>query len=409
MKKNSLFALIGVTVLIIVVAVLFKPEEKTQASKQTGEYFVAGLLDKLNDIERITVASRDDTFDLILQDDKTWGLITKNNYPVKVEDVRKLLVGTANMKKIEPKTKNPKLYAKLDVGKIDKDSASTLVTLYNGKEKVAQYYLGKRHGKSSNDEMYVRMKGDAESWLVSEYVSVNKSPLEWLKKEVSDIDSKRIHSVTVTPNKGEAFTVYKDSYDESNFKLQDLPKGKEIQSAFMVNDVANTLGKIKLEDVTTDNTKDPNQDSLYSAVMETFGGMRVSMHVKKIDEKYYAKLEAQYDESLIKMPEPEKPVQTADDKKSADREAAKKAADKKKAREKAMAAYNKKVEERKKMLEQAKTDAAKYAKEWAKWTYVISEPSATAIGKQKQDLYKKEEEKNNSAAKKPAMPKASPH
>jgi len=79
---------------------------------QAGTLMFPALLDRVNDVTEVEVTSGGKTYRLA-REDSGWVAPDRDGYPLDGDKVHQLLVGTAGLERIEPKTGNPELYVKL--------------------------------------------------------------------------------------------------------------------------------------------------------------------------------------------------------------------------------------------------------------------------------------------------------
>ena len=302
MKPKTLLILAAITLVVIVGAAFFG-KEKTDKPNQSGELVFPGLMAQINDIVEMTIETKEQTVTLVRQDEK-WSVKEKGGYPASFEKVKPVLIGMAELRIREPKTKNPDLHEKLGLQDYNAEgSSSTLITLKaKGANTVATMLLGnERPGKGTptQSELYIRKPDDPQTWLVSGKLPIEKIADEWLEKDILKIASKRIKRVYVTHPGGETLKVYKDTPDALDFKVRDFPKGKKVNSQFNVNNVANTLAQLAIEDVKKSDELKFSSKSGLQAVVETFDGLRLTVETMNKDEVVYSKIAAAFDPTLV--------------------------------------------------------------------------------------------------------------
>ena len=305
MRQSRTFILLGVaTAVVVAAAILTRPKPSTVS--QNGGSLFPDLSAKINDTAAVEVSSAGEKFTLERKD-KRWVVSAKSGYPAAVNEVRKLLLGMAQLRRLEPKTSNPKLYDKLELGDPSaKGGTSVQYTVEGaGKQPLASLVIGKRrpaNGNSSASELFVRVPGDPQTWLVVGNVPVHKTAREWLDKVLLKIKPGRVRRVTVTHSGGEEVRVEKKAPGEADFELQNIPEGRELDSKYMVNSVARTFADLSLDDVQPASGVDFDKSPGVTAVLETFDGLRVTMRTRKDGDKTLARLAASFDPALVAAP-----------------------------------------------------------------------------------------------------------
>ena len=302
MKPKTLMVLAGITLMVIFGAVFFGQEREDKPA-QSGEFVFPDLMKMINDVVEMTIETNDETVTLVKKDNR-WGVKEKGGYAAAFEKIKPVLIGMAELKIREPKTKNPDLYEKLGLQDQNAEgSSSTRITLKTkDANAVATLLLGNQRpakGAPSVSEMYIRIPGDPQTWLVTGKLPIEKVASEWLEKDLLNIVSKRIQRVVVTHPDGETLTVYKDIPDAIDFTIVDLPKGSKVSSQFNVNNIATTLAQLTMDDVKKSDDMEFRFKPGSRAVLETFDGLRLTLETMKEDETIFGKIVAAFDPALV--------------------------------------------------------------------------------------------------------------
>ncbi|HEY6985137.1 MAG TPA: hypothetical protein VH375_03570, partial [Rhodanobacteraceae bacterium] len=200
---------------------------------------------------------------------------------------------------------------------------------------------------------------------------------------------------------------------DANFKLQDVPKGREPGSEYTVNGVASTLAALRFDDVVPAADAMPGDKPLH-AHYATFDGIAIDVTAWEKDGKDYAQLVAQLDDDRANQ---HIAAQQAKDKADYDAQvAAQKTSpsDASKAADAKTAASPEPVKpasvaDPAKDREQKLADIGKEVSDlnvrFKDWTFVLPPYKYASINKSTDDLLKAPEEKKDD--KKPAAPKKS--
>ena len=312
MKSKTIGLLAGITLVGIVLAVLANREPSPNIP-QSGQLVFPDLMSVVNDVNEVVIETKEQTITLV-RGEQTWGVKEKANYRADVEKVKKVIVGLADLRILEPKTKTPELYGRLGLqGYGEEGSTSKMVTLKTAENPEAvKLVVGNQKPAKGNPRMsdiYVRKPDDPQTWLVIGNLPLENVPGEWLDTEVTALTTKRVRQVTVSHPKGETLHLSKAKPDDLDFSLDSIPDGFKISSQFNVNNVVGTLVQLSLEDVKPQTEVDFVANPGVSVVLETFDGLRLHVHTTKQDEHVWAKLSAEFDANLIQplesSPKPE--------------------------------------------------------------------------------------------------------
>ena len=287
------------------VALVVWTRDQPQAPAGAGEPLFPGLMERVNDVTEIGVTSAEGRFTVSL-DAGRWVVAEKSGYPAEAATVRRFLIGVAELSRLEPKTRNPELYAKLDLEDVDVEGAkSTGFVLRDADGAVlAQWLLGKsRPAKVDPErrELYVRLAGDAQTWLAEGVVQADRRAVAWLSQGVLEIDRDRIRRVTVEHADGGEVRVERPDPAENDFELQAVPAGKRVEYPFAVNDLATSFSALRLDDVAAEPTVDFSAPAA-KATLLTFDGLRVELERGRRDDEPFVRLTAAFDETAVAAP-----------------------------------------------------------------------------------------------------------
>lgn len=375
----------GIISIVLIGAALFMSQQKGTTPSQTGRPVFPGLMTKINDVAEISISSQTGTI-TIVQEGESWGVKEKHNYPANMEKVREAVIGLGELKILEAKTQKPELYNKLGLEDVEAEkSVSTGVTLKDSAgTSLAEVIIGKQRpskGNPSQDEVYVRKPGNPQTWLALGKFSVEKIPSEWLDKDVSEVAPKRVRRVNIVHPDNSKLVLEKDKPDELDFKVANLPKGKEIQSQFAINNIVSTVTSLSLDDVKPTSEISFDEKTVVMANFETFDGLEGTVKLLRKDEKNYVKISAAFNPDLIWKPEPEKETESKTSAKGDGEDGQEKDGETKEA--------SKPQPPKIKPEAEVQTEIETLNKKVGNWVYLIPKFRADTILKKPEDLIKK--------------------
>ena len=309
MKSKTIGILAGITILGIIGAILANRGPASHLPN-SGELLFPELLSMVNEVNEVVVETKDQTVTLV-RGENAWGVKEKAGFRADLEKVKQTLIGLAELRILEPKTKNPGLYDRLGLqDKEQEGSLSTTLTLKTpDNPEAALVIVGNQRPAKGNPRMsdiYVRQPGDPQTWLVMGNLPLEKVAVEWLDKEITALMSKRVHRVRVTHPGGETLLVSKDKPEDLDFQLDAVPSGFKVTSQFTVNNVVGTLAQLSLEDVKKEGDVNFQGQPGVKTVLETFDGLRLHVQTAKEEDKIFGKVFAEFDPTLVR-PENAKP------------------------------------------------------------------------------------------------------
>lgn len=294
MNRKTLIGLVvaAIVALALAIAVGHFNQPARSGDAAASDYLVPGLRDHVNDVGKIVVkGAGDKTLATLERGDKGWTLAEKGRYAVDSGKLRDLLLKLADARLVEQKTANKDKYAALGVQDVADASAKGVLVELSGLAQPVGVIIGDAnpHGGS-----YVRRAGDAQSWLTTATLSVDKEPANWLHKDIAAIPSSRIASVTLTHADGSTVKIAKAAESDANFTLADVPKGREAGDAFTINGIAGALDGLRFDDVLPAKDAAPDANPL-KARFETFDGIVVDVTAWEYGGKHRATFVASLD------------------------------------------------------------------------------------------------------------------
>jgi hypothetical protein len=409
MNQKTLIGLVVAALAAIVAAIALNHSSRPRSETiEASTWLVPALRDHVNDVNKLVVTGAESKVLATLERGANgWTLAQKGGYPADTGKLRAFLLKLADAKRLEQKTSNKDKYAVLGVEDVAAKDAKGVEVEVDGLAQPLKVIVGTADPRGGT---YVRLAGEAESWLTSTSLTVEKGAAEWLQKDLSDIPATRIASIAITHADGSRATVSKNAESDANYTLADIPKGREPGSEYTINGLASVLAGLRFDDVLPAKDAVPGDKPL-KARYATFDGLVVDVIAWEKDGKDHAQFVASLDEVQA-----DKGIATAQAKAKADYEAATAAAadaSKKDAKgagndapAKPLAISDPKKDHDDRLAGVAKQVADLNAR-FNGWTYVLPAYKYANINKSLSDLLKPLEEKKADAAEKP-KPAAKP-
>ena len=234
--------------LVVLGALALIAQYDPQPPSPGGGLLLPGLADDLDQVTQVAImgAGSEPVATLLRGEDGNWSVAEKNGYPADVEKVHHTLISLAESRIVEPKTANPEFYDRLGVEDVGSGDAGGLSVTLSGTDSTANVIVGDSEGAA---QRYVRIAEQAESFLIDRDPEVGSETADWLATEILAIPGSRIARVTVTHPDGEVVSVSKADSEQTNFDVEAIPEGRELQYASIANVMGTVLASLRLQDV----------------------------------------------------------------------------------------------------------------------------------------------------------------
>ena len=262
-----------------------------------GEAAIPGLLKKINEVKKIIIEHSGGNITLISVEGG-WTVEEVSSYTARTVKIKRAILGLAQLKLSEPKTRLKKNYSKLELlDPITKESKSKRVHLLDIKGRtIGNIIVGKRRPSISGNAgggLYLRNPGKSQTWLAEGDVDISNNITEWLERKIVNLNSKRVKTVTIRHADGEILEVSKETAEELLFSLESIPVNKKIASKTEPSTIGKALENLVLDDVKKEAFAPP-LDVAKSLIADftTFDGLTIRLHLFNQDERFWIVIKA---------------------------------------------------------------------------------------------------------------------
>jgi hypothetical protein len=209
MRPLTTIALVVVAVIAIAGGWYFgaRPAQPGMTEIALGRLVFPNLAGVLQDTARVEIKHQDTTLVIARQGD-TWVLPDRGGYPVQQSKMHEMLTAMTELRITEPRTSDPTEYSRLGVeDPAGTSSTSNLVRLLDASGKpIAELIVGHRRVRTQGnvpEDVYIRLPGASQSWLAEGNLEVDADPQIWIDRDITNVDSAKIASVSVTRDGGQ--------------------------------------------------------------------------------------------------------------------------------------------------------------------------------------------------------------
>lgn len=298
MNRHRVLVLGVVTALALGAALWSNRTQQPERDVALSQPLVPGLEQDINEVSALRVRGPGDVLlASIRRTDAGWVLAEKDDYPVDANVLREYLLKLARAKRVEAKTDNPALYYKLGVEEISvKDHPGSQIEI-DGLAQPVKLILGRNVPRGAGT--YARHVSEAQSWQSDADLAVEKTPANWLQRELVDLASGRVLRVSVQPATGPALQIVRaEPGGGGDFALANLPKGREPASEFVADATAGLLSGLRFDDVLRTADAPAPAEGLTTARFEAEDGLVLALTAWKSGDATRATLAATLDEAV---------------------------------------------------------------------------------------------------------------
>jgi len=284
MTRKTIQVLAALVVALVLLILVVDHGDESSSLTQ-GRALLPAFAEHANSAQQVRIVTADADPVTLRQVSGEWVNNARDDYAVDIGKLRPLIVALADARIVEEKTSDPAHYENLGVGDPDDGGKGTKI-IVEGEDFSYTVIFGE---SAQGNYRYARLAGEATSYLIDQNPTIPSTTNEWLLADILDINSEQIRSVAITHDDGETIVIDKDTEDQTDFTVRDIPAGRELSYATVANGIAATLSSLEFDDVRK--ALDVPYDT--SAVFETWEGLQVTARVRTEGEESWVAFTAE--------------------------------------------------------------------------------------------------------------------
>ncbi len=291
MRPRTLKILGVVALLALAAAWWLSRDGETAARDPVGGKFLDGYREKINEIVKIEV---DDGEEPLVVERRGTGWVDprRGGYPVKTDEVKRLLVALNQLEKKEAKTSDPQLHGKLQLAlEGDEESRGKVLRVWAaGADAPGWEFVVGMPKWTPVRGIYLRRLNEDQCWFVTGELQLPYAPTAWLDKEIANVNQLDVARMTLVSG-AVPFTIARPD-SETPWTLAEMPAERTLKEPSPFNQLANSLGYLNFDDVAPADDARFARDPDLTAEFECFNGAKLRLTGWKTDERLWARLEA---------------------------------------------------------------------------------------------------------------------
>jgi hypothetical protein len=270
-----------------VIAFLARPRPRLVPD---ADVLLPTLAQRINDSAAIELASGASTLRLERTGD-SWIVPDKTGLPARLDKIRPLLIGLAEMQATNPKTTNPDMYHRIGVAEPSPLTEGTRVTVYtDANETLGSVIVGHATKEGAAELRYVRLPDEPQSWLSPAKIEVLTDPLHWMDRALTRIDGAQVQSMYVTHPDGDELGLSRADSAQTNFDVAPIPAGSKLRSPGIADPMTRALTNLNFDDVRK--AAGDLQGVPTEIVVTTFDGLVITIQIYDMAGQKWAHLAA---------------------------------------------------------------------------------------------------------------------
>jgi hypothetical protein len=288
MSNKKLLILGVVAAIMVVLTVIVQTAGKIAPQRRSSEdaYVIQGL--ETSDIAGIVIGAGEDAVRLVRQG-PVFAVASKGGYPAVTRKINSLLTTCMTIRTIELITSDPDNHEKLEV---TEDKAGSVVKFLDKDEKVITgLVVGKTESPTAGT--YVRLVSDNDVYTVKDAPQIQDSPLDYVEKEIVNVDRDDVVTVTVT-GPDNSYTLKLEDGNDAKIVLENLPEGKKLKESD-AGSVFGALSNLSFQDVKTESQFARGKLQFNRTYVSKLKNSTVyTFDIAKADGETYIKCRAEY-------------------------------------------------------------------------------------------------------------------
>jgi hypothetical protein len=292
-RNLAILALVAVVTSLLAVVTLLEQARET-APHYREETFFPGLASHAGDVAHIKIVSKTGEIDLALKR-AGWVIANHDDYPASFDQVHQTVVAMAALLSLQPTTARADWLHNVGLDAPPRGDGVLISVMDTKGDNLASLILGKTQDigdPSGAIGVFVRKPDETQSWLVRSPYEFKSDLGDWFDKTVMNIDRARIQEVDVDPASGASYTVRRDTPSQSDFKLTDVPKGRDVADG-ATDGIASTVTGFAFDDVKPSRNFDFSDAGHSTRVTtKTFDGLTITVEAIQQGADYWATVSA---------------------------------------------------------------------------------------------------------------------
>ncbi len=306
-RKLMILSIVAGVMVLLTVTQRIHENQVPEREYMSGSYLIQGL-----DPSQVSSILIGRGVDAIKLERKVNGFVvaSKYDYPAVMSKVNEVIRTCFDIRTVSEVTSDASNHSDLEVVE---DKARTLVKFFRfsadpneGEQLVTGVVVGKT--ETQTKQVYVRLAESDTVYTVKTAPVVRKSSLDYVEKEIVNINKEKVKNVTVSSPEG-SYVLRFDDANDSKIILDGLPEGREIHDS-NCESVLSALSSFSFSDLASVSSM-PDLKFDRSYVSELHDSVIYSFDIAQSEGKSFFKCTANYSGDRLIVEDPTKIAETA--------------------------------------------------------------------------------------------------
>ncbi|GGA77395.1 hypothetical protein GCM10011521_14610 [Arenimonas soli] len=285
MRTRSLVLLAVVALGLAALATWALLQRAAVAPASSGEA-LPGFAARIESLQRVEVRGAGDRLLVsLVRRDEAWEVEQHPGWPANQREISRALFRLGEARRIEAKTDQPALHARLGVEDVSQADAKGAELRFEGGGDPLGLVVGRNHPGLGGS--YVRVAGEDASWLIDADLSPARDPVAWLDRRLLDLPLARTERVRISPASGRDFSLERDG---DSFVVRGAPAGGSLDA--QATATAAVPEQLALDGL----AQDDGHEASLRHVYETVDGLRLEIASWQDEAGTWARLSLDLDE-----------------------------------------------------------------------------------------------------------------